>query len=105
MQHMEAGKINSILNRKNTVENNIINKEEEKDIEERAEQIMDKVDEQYESYQETERIIQEARKLLGKYGSSKDIPREEFAFESTGFDDARLLAFCKLIEKKNKQGN
>jgi len=96
---MEAGKIQSIINRKDAPDNTLDWKEK-KDLEERTEIIMDKAKEQFKNHEEVDPIIQKARELLMKYKKSDYVPADQLAFEQSGFDDARLLAFCKIIEEK-----
>jgi hypothetical protein len=102
---MEAGKINSILNRKDAIEADIIEKENPGSLEERTEKIMSKSKEQYETHEEVDLIIQKARELLGKYGNSESIPENDLTFESSGFDDARLLAFCRIVEEEKSKSH
>jgi hypothetical protein len=104
---LEAGQINSILRRKQNAEDRIINDEEKasqsEDLIERKEKIMPKVLEQYEIYENVKSIIDKAQELLREYGSSSKIPAEELDFEKSGFDDARLLAFCEVEENKKNR--
>jgi hypothetical protein len=99
MQKMEAGKIQSIINRKDAPDN-VLDWKEKKNLEERTDMIMSKAKEQFENHEEVDLIIQKARELLIKYKNSDYIPVEQLVFEQSGFDDARLLAFCKIIEEK-----
>lgn len=105
MQHMEAGKINSIINKKDAIADDIINRENPGSVEERTEKIMSKSKEQYEAHKEVDLIIQKARALLLEHGNSRNIPREKLDFEVSGFDDARLLSFCKILEEEKKNSN
>ena len=97
---MESGKIQSILRRKEEAENAILSRQEE-GLEERKEKIMPKVKEQFEQYENLHPIITKAEELLETHGIRSQIPVEEL--ENSDFDDARLLAFCELIEKSKQR--
>lgn len=101
---LETGQINSIFRRKKNAENESINDEKQspqtENLQMRKERIMPKVIEQYEEYKNVKSIIEKAEELLKEYGSSKNIPAEKLDIENSGFDDARLLAFCEVEETK-----
>jgi hypothetical protein len=105
MEKMSAGKINSLLLRKDSIETATIQNEGSASVEKRADDIMDKVRDQYKDYQETTSIVQKAAELIADYKNPDSIPEEELNFEKTGFDDARLLAFCRIITEAKKQSN
>ena len=105
---MESGKINSILRKKASVENMALEHQQaqEGNLIERTEKIMGKVLEDYESLKKMERVIREKEKaveLLERYGTSNNIPETELDIESSGCDDARLLAMCKIMESEEKE--
>lgn len=100
---MEGGKINSVLNQKDQIESNFLYHEHPRSLKERVESIKPQVEKQLEDFEAMKIIIEKANQLLKKYGNSKNIPFEELDIETSGFDDARLLAFCETIEEKRKQ--
>ena len=67
-------------------------------------EIDDKVKSEYAEFKKTKAIIDKAKGLLDKYGTSDNIPLEEFDPLKTGIDDATLLAFCEIIESMPKGG-
>ncbi len=99
---MEAGKINSILDRQSFAEKNLDRQRGEISLEERVVSVMPKVEEQYDK-KESEEIILTASKLLGEYGCSENVPIS--VLENSDYDDARLLAFCQLVEEKKRTSN
>lgn len=99
---IEAGRINSILSRQSSAEDKLDRQRGRISLEERVVSIMSKVEEQY-NKEESEEIISAASKLLEEYGFPKDIPVS--VLENSDYDDARLLAFCQLVEEKRKTSN
>ncbi len=57
---------------------------------------------EYAEFKKTKAILDKAKELLDKYGTSNNIPFEELSPQKTGIDDATLLAFCEIIESKPK---
>lgn len=102
---MEAGKINSVLKRKNSIEGNAIKKQQAQggNLKERMEKIMNKVIEDYKNLRGLDHVRREEKKaleLLGRYGTGSNIPETELDINSSGCDDARLLAMCRIKESE-----
>lgn len=91
---------NSILRRKDDAENYL--SREEGDLEKRKEAIMPKAQEQYEEYKKAEEIIKKAEELINRFNFPDNIPTEELGIDVSGFDDARLLAFCEIVANKKE---
>ena len=100
---MEAGKINSILKRKDAIESSAIKNEEDITLKEAKEKIMPKVLEQYEEFKKHQAFFAKAKELMETYGNSDLIPEEELSFEKSGYDEARLLAACEILEKEKME--
>ncbi len=103
MQQMEAGKINSILKRKDAIEKSLIDSEEQLTLEQAKEKIMPKVLEQYEEFKKNQAFFAKAKELVDTYGNSNLIPEEELSLEKSGYDEARLLAACEILEKEKME--
>ena len=99
---MTAGKINSILNRQNSAERNLDRKRGILSLKDRVASIKSIVKEQYDQ-KESEEIISVAVGLLDTYNSPDDIPVNEL--ENSDYDDARLLAFCQVVNEKKAMSN
>ena len=104
---MGPGKINSILERKDFMEDKLMEGQQAQgeNLQERAEGIMEKVLKDYEMLEDLNHVRREEKKaieLLGKYGASSNIPETELDIDSSGCDDARLLAMCRIIESKEE---
>jgi hypothetical protein len=93
---MEPGQIDSILRRQGAAEEKI--GRTEGGLRQRVEKVKPKVEEQYARKEGMEEIIAKAKELLEIYQDSSRIPVRALRFEKTGFDDARLLALCEIIE-------
>ena len=65
-------------------------------------EIDNKVKREYAEFKKTKAILDKAKALLDKYGTSDNIPLEELNPQKTGIDDATLLAFCEIIESEPK---
>ena len=66
-------------------------------------EIKKRVENEYAEFKKTKAILDKAKALLDKYGTSGNIPLEELNPQKTGIDDATLLAFCEIIESKPKE--
>ena len=60
-------------------------------------EIENKVKREYAEVKKTTAILDKAKALLDQYGTSDNIPLEEFNPQKTGIDDATLLAFSSLL--------
>lgn len=100
---MSSEKINSIWNKKNYTDRKAFkNLEDKRSIEEIAENLVESIKEEYEmNFEKNKPIIEKAKNLLLEYKRSDSIPEEEL--EKTDFDEAKLLAFCKVIEERVNQ--
>ncbi|MCK5416770.1 hypothetical protein KAI92_05080 [Candidatus Parcubacteria bacterium] len=78
-------------------------KKEEGDISKRMKEKFDIFKKQFSEMDINEPIIVKAKELLEEYGSFTDVPKSELDIDKSGFDDARLLAFIKVMEEDNRK--
>lgn len=90
---------NEAVNRKFTEK---ISKEEGS-LQERAEGIMWKVEEEARGHEEAEKYLPVAGELLDEYGSSSNIPEEKLEAYPGELDDGKLLAYAIYLEKEREK--
>lgn len=76
---------------------------EEGNLLERVEAITPKVEQQLEAYNETHELVVEATRLLDLFNEPTQVTMREL--QSSGIDDARLLAAIYLLHKKRQELN
>ena len=76
---------------------------EEGSIEQRAESIMSKVEDEIKGHKEAEKYLPKAEEILNENGSSVDIPEEELEKYPGVLDGGKLLAYIKVIEREREE--